>query len=144
MSGTGKSSVVAELQRQGYTAHDLDDGFTYLDAADGRWHWDLPRVRALLHSTKPPLFVAGCSEEQALLPWDVRILLTAPADVILRRIDSRSGDGFGRAAHEREQVLSDLADVEPLLRQSANVEVDTTRPLAEVVRAVLQAAGEGG
>ena len=73
MSGAGKSSVVAELQRRGYTAHDADDGFTYLDERDGRWHWDVPRIHELLRPPDRLVFVAGCSEEQALLPWDVPI-----------------------------------------------------------------------
>jgi hypothetical protein len=90
------------------------------------------------------VFIAGCSEEQATLPWDVRVLLTAARNVLLHRIDSRPGDRFGRTEHERAQVLADLADVEPLLRRSADVIVDTTRPLAEVVQAVLHAAGEDG
>jgi hypothetical protein len=107
-----------------------------LDPADGRWHWDVARIRDLLRRADPPVFIAGCSEEQALLSWDKRVLLTAPAGVLLQRIDSRPG-GFGQAPHERALVLSDLATVEPLLRRSADLLVDATRPLHEVVDAVL-------
>lgn len=136
--------MVAELQRRGYDAHDVDDGFTYLDERDGCWHWDVPRIHDLLRPPDRLVFVAGCSEEQALMPWDVRVLLTAPRGVLLHRIDNAPGDRFGKSEHQRAQVLADVADVEPLLRRSAAVVVDTTQPLAEVVRAVLQAAGEGG
>ena len=43
-------------------------------------------------------------------------------------------------AAQREQIRRDVATVEPLLRARATVEIDTRRPLAEVVAAVLQAA----
>lgn len=143
MSGAGKSSVVAELRRWGHVAHDVDEGLSYLDAADGRWHWDLQRIRDLLVPAEHPIFMAGCSEEQALLPWDRRILLTAPADVLMQRIDSRTS-GFGKAPEERVQVLADIAAVEPLLRRSADVIVDATLPLRKVVDAVLQGTLTGG
>lgn len=137
ISGAGKSSVVTELRRRGYAAHDIDDGLSYLDATDGRWHWKLQEVRDLLRAAADTVFIAGCSEEQALLSWEKRVLLTAPADLLLQRIDSRAS-GFGKAPAERASVLADLAAVEPLLRASADVVVDTTRPLPEVVDAVLK------
>lgn len=146
MSGAGKSSVVVELRRRGHVAYDVDEGLTYLDPADGRWHWDIARVRDLLRRASPPVFLAGCSEEQALLSWDKRVLLTAPTDVLLQRIDSRPS-GLGKAPHERALVLSNLAQVEPLLRRSADLLMDATRPLHEVVAAVLaslQSAGDAG
>lgn len=143
MSGAGKSSVVAELRRRGHAAHDVDDGYTFLDAADGRWHWDLAAIRALRPTGAGPLFIAGCSEEQTLLAWDVRVLLTAPVDVLMDRIASRPS-GHGKTARERDQVLADVQLVEPLLRASADVVVDTTDPLAEVVEAVMRAAAVSG
>ena len=143
MSGVGKSSVVAELQRRGHAAHDVDDGLTYLDSSDNRWHWDLPRMRDLLDRSELPVFVAGCSEEQVLLHWDKRVLLTAPADVLLRRIDARPR-GFGKAPRERVLILTDVAEVEPLLRASADLVVDATQPLHDVADAVLQVLGTRG
>lgn len=34
---------------------------------------------------------------------------------------------------ERLQILADIAEVEPLLRQAATHEIDTSAPLSEVV-----------
>ncbi len=140
MSGAGKSSVVAELRRRGLDAHDVDEGLSYLEVEDGRWHWDVPRVRELLRPAEQPVFIAGCSEEQGLFQWDRRIRLAAPADVLMQRIDTRTS-GFGKASEERALVLADIAAVEPLLHRSADAVVDATRPLREVVDAVLRGAG---
>ena len=86
MSGAGKSALVHELRRRGVRAFDADeDGFSE-PRADGRWGWRADRVAALLGEPGDgPLFFAGCSEEQAALPFDYRVLLTAPVEPLLRR-----------------------------------------------------------
>ena len=144
MSGAGKSSVVAELRQRGYDAHDVDAGLTHLDPTDERWHWDVPGVQALLDAADDLVLIAGCSEEQRAWAWDLRILLTAPADVLLSRVATRPGPGFGKSTDERALVLADIAEVEPLLLASADVVLDTRRPLPEVVDAVLLAVRTDG
>jgi hypothetical protein len=84
MSGTGKSALVHELRRRGYTAYDADeDGFSEA-RADGRWGWRADRVADLLAEAPERLsFFAGCSEEQVELPFNLRVLLTAPRPVLV-------------------------------------------------------------
>jgi thymidylate kinase len=95
-------------------------------------------VAALLSDHKGKmLFFAGCSEEQAAFEWDRQILLTAPAEVLLRRLLSRTDNPFGKAEAERQKILSDLRDFEPLLRQTASAVIDATQPLSAVVDEVL-------
>jgi hypothetical protein len=79
MSGAGKSALVHELRRRGYAAYDADeDGFSE-PRGDGRWGWRADRVADLLARAPDRLaFFAGCSEEQVDLPFDLRVLLTAP------------------------------------------------------------------
>jgi AAA domain len=139
MSGTGKSSVVAELRRRGFAAYDADDGGYAVPDQDGVWRWRVPKVSELLAGSDDPLFFAGCSEEQTQFDWDLRLLLTAPEALILERLAVRSTNGFGKGAEERARVLADLRDVEPLLRRSADVVIETTEPLARVVDRVLGA-----
>ena len=78
------------------------------------------------------------------LGLNLRILLTAPADVLLSRVATRPGPGFGKSADERALVLADIADVEPLLLASADVVLDTRWPLPDVVDAVLLAVRTDG
>jgi hypothetical protein len=142
MSGTGKSTLVRELRRRGHEAHDADDdGFTE-PRADGRWGWRADLVAELL--ARAPgrlLFFAGCSEEQAELPFDFRVLLTAPRPVLVERLRTRSGNAYGRDPSELAQVLADLAEVEPLLRRSADLVLTTTAPASELADALLRRIG---
>ncbi len=138
MSGTGKSTLVRELRRRGLVAYDADDDGFGEERADGRWGWRADLVAELLaRDTSGLLFFAGCSDEQAWLPFDFRVLLTAPEAVLVERLLTRTGNPYGRDEGERAQVLADLAEVEPLLRRSAHLVLETTAPPALVAEALL-------
>jgi broad-specificity NMP kinase len=143
MSGTGKSTLVHELRRRGHPAYDADDDGFSEPRADGRWGWRVDLVGELL-AREPGrlLFFAGCSEEQVDLPFDYRVLLTAPRAVLVERLRTRTGNAYGRAGAELAQVLADLDEVEPLLRRSADLVLTTTAPPGDVAdRLVAHVAG---
>jgi broad-specificity NMP kinase len=143
MSGVGKSALVAELRQRGHAAYDADDhGFSEL-RADGRWGWRADRVAELLdRHTDGVLFFAGCSEEQADLPFDLRVLLTVPTAVLVERLRTRTTNGYGREPDELAEVLADVAAVEPRLRRSADLVLTTaTATPPELADRVLAAAG---
>jgi hypothetical protein len=97
-------------------------------------------AQRLANAGKDTLFFAGCSEEQAQFGWDLKVLLTAPEEVIVQRLANRATNRYGKSVAERERVLGDLRDVEPRLRLSADVVIDTTQPLARVADRVLAVA----
>src|SRR3954447_15483547 len=111
MSGTGKSALVTELRRLGHRAYDADDDGFSEPRADGRWGWRADRVAPLLAAAPPDalLFFAGCSEEQADLPFDYRVLLSAPEAVVAERLRIRTSNDYGRDGAEHAQALRDLA-----------------------------------
>jgi shikimate kinase len=140
MSGVGKSTLVRELRRRGFRAYDADDDGFSEPRADGRWGWRVDQVAGVLEhgeAASDVVFFAGCSEEQVMLPFDVRILLTAPAEILLQRLTARTTNGYGRSARQRAQVLADLVEVEPLLRRSADLVLVTTEPTPLVADALL-------
>lgn len=142
MSGTGKSALVGELRRRGYAAYDADDGFSE-PRAQGRWGWRADLVADLLaHAPEGLLFFAGCSEEQIELPFDYRVLLTAPKSVLVQRLRTRTGNAYGRDSGELAQVLADLAEIEPLLRRSADLVLTTTDSPAHVADLVIARIAE--
>ncbi|MBO0810206.1 MAG: hypothetical protein J2P32_18085 [Actinobacteria bacterium] len=143
MSGTGKSSLVASLAALGYKAVDTDDGWCE-PLPDGRQRWREEAIQALLATEDADLlFVAGCEENQVKFHsrFDHIVLLSAPADVLTGRLAARTNNPFGKRADEFRRFQADLRDVEPRLRAIADCEIDTSRPLPEVVRAVLRAVG---
>jgi shikimate kinase len=139
MSGTGKSSLVLELRKRGYVAYDADeDGFSE-PRRDGRWGWRAEQVAELLsRSPAQLLFFAGCSEEQAELPFDYRVLLTAPEPVVIERLRTRTNNPYAKGEQQLSQVLTDFAEIEPLIRRSADLVLPTTEPPARVADAMLR------
>ena len=143
MSGTGKSSALAELARRGHRVVDTDYGDWIAWGSEPLWRED--RIEALLDEQEDgTLFVSGCVANQGKFyeRFDAVVLLSAPADVILERVAGRETNDFGKSEAERERILSDLATVEPLLRGGATAEIDTRAPLGEVVDALERIASE--
>jgi dephospho-CoA kinase len=137
MSGTGKSSALAELRLRGFETVDTDEpGWTdWSDEEDG-YVWREDRVAALLAGERnAPLVVSGTVSNQGRFysDFDAVVLLSAPAEVLLARIAGRTRNDYGKSVEERDLILEHLAEVEPLLRGTCTHELDASRPLAEVV-----------
>lgn len=145
LSGTGKSTLIAELRTRGHLAYEADDGFSE-PRADGEWGWKVAEVAALFssHAGVDPLFFAGCSEEQTLFRFDHKVLLTAPRSVMAERLRTRTGNDYGKTDEEFALALAYVDTVEPLLRASADTIIETTRPPAEVADRVLAALSNDG
>ncbi|MGH3757871.1 hypothetical protein [Actinophytocola sp.] len=94
-------------------------------------------------SVRAPLVVAGTVRNQGTFyPGSTRSsLLSAPLEVMLERIDDRDTNPFGKTAEERDRIVVDTTQVEPLLRSSATVEIDTRTPLTDMVAQLATLAG---
>lgn len=124
MPGVGKSAILRELAVRGFSTWDADHMLVW----DGDW-----RFPATLPSVD---FVGGCAPNLDDFDWDAVVLLTAPVLVMLARIDARTDNRFGKTPRERAQILRDTAEVVPLLRQMATVELDATLPVAHLAEQV--------
>ena len=152
MSGTGKTAVIQELAARGYRAHDLDtpEWSEWIDAEASDtltpshrkdWIWQAARVSALLsESGDGELFISGCAENMGqFFPLvDIVILLSAPVATLMERLETRPLGSYGHVAEERRKVANLTSTIEPLLRQSADYEIDTRRPLDATVDEVLR------
>ena len=133
MSGTGKSTALAELRRRGYETVDTDEpGWTGWSEADGGYVWREDRIAALLarpRTRETTLFVSGTVSNQGRFypQFEAVVLLSAPAEVLLQRIETRATNPYGKDERERELILDHLAEVEPLLRATCTHELDATR-----------------
>jgi hypothetical protein len=152
MSGTGKSSALAMLARRGYRTVETDDPDwreyrAYASPPDemhqGEWLWIEDKISDLLGSESArSLFVAGCVPNQGRFydRFDAVVLMSAPAEVILRRVEQRTTNPYGKIAVERAMILTDLEEVEPLLRAGCTHELDASRPLVDVVNDLIAIA----
>jgi shikimate kinase len=134
MSGTGKSTVLAELERRGHRVVDTDHG-DWIDRSGPEPLWDEVRIGALLdEDSDGALFIAGCVANQGRFyhRFAAVVLLSAPEAVILERVARRTTNPFGKRSEERARISADLETIEPLLRCGATAEIDTRRPVGEV------------
>lgn len=147
MSGTGKSTVLAELARRGHATADSDDQDWIVEvqtAAGPEPVWDVGRVAACLDDHRGGwLFVAGCVANQRALydRFSAVVLLSAPVDVLLARVASRANP-FGSTAADRAKIVADLAGYEPLIRAGVNHEIVTTGSVDSVAGALERIAAE--
>ncbi|MDA0366623.1 MAG: AAA family ATPase [Chloroflexi bacterium] len=152
MSGTGKSTLIGELAALGYKPVDTDDDWphwvtiapdpanTRSAAAEPNWLWHEDRVQRLLATEDAEvLFVSGCRTNQAQFypQFEHVILLTAPPALIAERLATRTNNRYGKDANELASVMGFQQTVEPRLRASASLEVDTSAPVGQVLATVL-------
>jgi hypothetical protein len=143
MSGTGKSTALVELGRRGFRVVDTDSP-QWSEWARDEWLWREDRIADLLAAEdERPLFVSGCMSNQGKFydRFDAVVLLSAPAEVILDRIERRTTNDYGKTSGERALVLHHLASVEPRLRATCTHELDASRPLEDVVDGLVAIAG---
>jgi len=137
MSGTGKSSALAELRLRGFETVDTDEpGWTEWSEEEDGYVWREDRISELLaRDRESPLVVSGTVSNQGRFyrEFDAVVLLSAPAEVLLDRLAARTTNDYGKSAEERDLILEHVAEIEPLLRATCTHELDASRPLAEVV-----------
>jgi shikimate kinase len=148
MSGTGKSTVIRALAERGYKAVDSDSDEWSVWADDPLqpntepdWIWREDRIQGLLsNENADALFISGCKTNQGKFypQFDHIVLLSAPADLIIERLTTRTTNPYGKRPEDLAQVLRYLETVEPLLRCGATLEIDTSDPLDQVVQTILR------
>jgi shikimate kinase len=143
MSGTGKSSLLHELAARGYRTVDTDYG-GYFETIEDERLWREDKINALLSSEPEEcpgvLFVQGTTRNQILFypRFDHIVLLSAPPDVLVQRLTTRTTNPYGKDPAEIAETLQYQQTVEPLLRAAATLEVVTTVPVARVAHLVLE------
>ena len=159
MSGSGKSTVIRALAARGYKAIDTDyDGLSHwVNMQTGQpasppapdeygwdeldWVWREDRIQRLLaNEDEDILFLAGTSPNQGKFypQFDHIVLLSAPTDVIIERLTTRTNNPYGTTPRTLARVLDHIETVEPLLRKGAGHEIDTSAPIEQVVARLLQ------
>jgi SAM-dependent methyltransferase/shikimate kinase len=150
MSGTGKSTTLVELARRGFRVVDTDSQVWSEwdpEAEDGLGEslWREDRMARLLETHEDgALYVSGCMSNQGKFydRFDAVVLLSAPAEVILDRLATRTTNDYGKGPGERDRILADLELIEPRLRATCTHEIDASRPLEDVVAALVAIGGD--
>ncbi len=133
MSGTGKSTVLAELQARGYNTVDTDYGPWTLP--DGTW--DEHRMKQLL-AHNHELIISGTVENQGNFydHFDHVVLLSAPLAILMQRVKTRTNNNYGKTREQQSQIAADKQSIEPILRRGATAELDACQPVAEIANSI--------
>ena len=129
MSGVGKSTLLDELERRGHLTVDTDlDGWVCEGIG-----WDESRMRDLL-DLHPDVVVSGTVENQGRFreDFDHVVLLSAPVEVLLQRVSTRTNNPYGQSPEQRAEIRRNVVEVEPLLRRSATLELDGRRRVGDL------------
>jgi len=132
--------VLGELAARGYKTVDTDCGDWTERVAD-EWLWREERIAGLLTTEDAKvLFVSGTVRNQVKFygQFDHVVLLSAPTEVMRERLRSRTNNPYGKNADELAEVLAFKETVEPALRRAADVEIDTSEPLEQVVTRIVR------
>ena len=122
MSGTGKTSLLDELGRRGHRTVDTDyGGWGRVDGA-----WDETRMTDLL-ATQRDVVVSGTVENQSRFydRFDYVVLLSAPLDVLLERVVSRTKQPI--RAHSRSTSRDPSVHLRGRTHAAAGCDVGTRR-----------------
>jgi dephospho-CoA kinase len=104
------------------------------------WAWREDRIQDLLSAEDADFVVPQrhFSEPGKVYPqFDHIVLLSAPPEVIVERLVTRTTNPYGKRPEKVERTLQLQTTIEPLLRRSARFVVDTSVPLDEVVAAIV-------
>jgi hypothetical protein len=160
MSGAGKSTIAEVLARRGLASIDSDgdpllarsvdrDGNVVEDLsvpdfawlAGHSWEWDPARLDELIRTAGPAtLYVCGGADNQLELAdrFTQVFFLELDEPTMLARLDAPSRDNdWGRIGDTREYLRRKLPKVQDRLRAFGAILIDATRPLDEVVDAIL-------
>ena len=133
MSGAGKTTLLDALAARGHLTVDTDHhGWTRPDGL-----WDEPRMAALLDQ-QPAVVVSGTVENQGRFydRFTHVVLLSAPLDVLLERVRRRTTNPYGQTPEQVAEIRHNVAQVEPLLRRGASLELDTRQPVEQLTDVV--------
>ena len=121
MSGAGKTTVLEVLSGRGVLTVDTDyDDWVLPDGT-----WDEPRMDQLLADHRD-IVVSGTVSNQGSFydRFEHVVLLSAPVEVLLERVGTRTNNPYGREPDQRAEIIRYMATVEPLLRHGATLELD--------------------
>lgn len=146
VSGTGKSSVCAELKQWGYSVVDGDDELAYQGdpvtgkPTPGHTHenhiWDPDKVDGLLSDKRKLLFFCGGSRnfDKFIHRFDKVFVLRADDKTITERLSRRGASGWGGREDQLKMILrlnktqEDVPD---------GINIDATKPLSVVIESII-------
>lgn len=131
LSGAGKSYTLDRLNQLGYEIVDTDYGYikNIGNGVENETVLDEEKlVRLLNKNGQSHLFIAGIYSNQSQIYKyiDHVVLLAVEYNEMVKRINDRSTNDYGKALKEKEKIIYSFNHVLPLLKKSSDTIIDTT------------------
>lgn len=164
--GSGKSTVLRELQNRGYKAYGTDehDYSRWVNRKtnevvvppeeynlhtwykDHEWTLNPDAIAKLRHeadTSEEVIFLCGVAAgtDEVWQYFSHVIVLTADEQTLKHRITNRKDNNFGKAPAELKIILEWQDKHVKLYRERGATTVDTAKPVAEVVDAIVESYG---
>ncbi len=154
--GAGKSTVIRELLKRGFTAYDTDSqpGATRLEDNNGnhvpypeakidwdqyQWNWSKSVILELLNSAENVVLGGVTSNQSDFYSYFDKIFVLTLNDATLRhRILSRTDKDYGKDPQQLEEEIAYRATRESdILKQPQAIAIDSTQSLDKVVESII-------
>lgn len=153
LSGTGKTTLAAELARQGYHAVDSDSIFAYFaDPVTGlpteverraNWMWDSQKLRAFAHaSCDVTVFICGgaMNQDKFVHLFSKRFTLHIDSDTMRERLLARTNNCYGKSSADLAEQLELNTHAVEDAKRIGSIVIDATRPIDEVAEDLVRMA----
>lgn len=149
ISGTGKTTLAAELIKRGYTAIDSDDVFAYFgnpetgeptdEETQANWIWDLDKVQGVINSTDEVMFICGGALNQNKIKhiFDKRFMLFVDDDTLKERLLTRTNNDFGKHPDDLARQLKWNKSIVDEAKSAGSIVIDATKPVKDVADKIL-------
>lgn len=158
VAGSGKSTIAKELKKRGYAAYDTEVGFSYhVDKQTGEkvaypanpsleWYDQHERVfdEKILENlfkkhAHEPLFICSITANQKKYypQFDKIFLLTANDETLIKRIEQRTDNHFGKHPLELQRIISRHQAFDDELRAAGAVVINSNQPTEKVADGIL-------
>jgi thymidylate kinase len=166
ISGSGKSTVLRELAKQGYEAHGVDEeGYAdWIDRKTGaivpfphnespsihdwyknhRWVLSEQRIGELKKQADEKdqiVFLSGVAEgeDKVWHLFDKVVALSIDEATIRSRIESRVDNHFGKTPEEMADIIKWLENYDETYGKFGAIVIDATKPIDQVIDNILEA-----
>lgn len=160
IAGSGKTTVLKELERRGYEVHDADEKLSHwankstgakLSASDHKpatdpkffeeheWHMDKQGVKELANISDTTAFIGGAvvNEKDIWDYFDKVFVLYVNNEALAHRLMHRADKDFGKAEHELKHVLKLNSEVPVKYKSLGATIIDATQSTEKIADEII-------
>lgn len=159
MSGSGKSSIAAELSRRGLAVFDIDkvmgscnwydsngkvadyhSGVSKKWLSEHQWICDFDQIKDLVKKLKrAEVFIVGITDNQSdfIDYFDQIFLLQISDNDLLNRLKSRTTNDFAKSAQQQEHLLETKEDFEQKMLENGAIHLDASLSISDITNQIL-------